>query len=353
MIRWHGFPQCMCYMNIHEHPWTALGCRRVSNRVGVTTMKRLDQGHLHPKLEVPGLTCPGWKSNLGLQGRVGGEHSRKESFEQLVNSYSEHLHRALRQFHMVVSWIKFIIGFYVVFSGKTHTYYQVLIDGRDCPYIVSTGSLPKHKKLIYVNSFWFFNFQDASSTDRVGDVPGQSQREHQAASHIITVLRVWIRLSKLMQIRIQPFMFRRSKCADPYRKLRIRILAQKLSGSVPQRCLEFRSVSGLDKKRYIIVKSNSKLIHLRFFCSLQSLPEYFRANIYLHFFSFFSSFDATYHETNLKDLEILIYYGLTVIDCVLSLLTWCKGLTGCIQESVRHTRPRLRCSRGKILALQF
>ncbi len=31
-------------------------------------MKRLDQGHLHPKLVVPRLTCPGRKSNLGLHG---------------------------------------------------------------------------------------------------------------------------------------------------------------------------------------------------------------------------------------------------------------------------------------------
>jgi hypothetical protein len=28
-------------------------------------MKRLDQGHLHPKLEVPGLTCAGRESNPG------------------------------------------------------------------------------------------------------------------------------------------------------------------------------------------------------------------------------------------------------------------------------------------------
>ncbi len=54
-------------------------------------MKRLDQGHLHPKLEVPGLTCSGEESNP-----VGCEHSRKEPFEQLVNGYSEHLHMSLR-----------------------------------------------------------------------------------------------------------------------------------------------------------------------------------------------------------------------------------------------------------------
>ncbi len=94
------------YMNIHEHTWTymniqhtwtALRCRPNStckadglmpswgiaslarwmdglfssrhlasppvwNHVGVTTIERLDQGHLHPKLEVQGLTCPGRES---------------------------------------------------------------------------------------------------------------------------------------------------------------------------------------------------------------------------------------------------------------------------------------------------
>jgi hypothetical protein len=34
-------------------------------------LKRLDQGHLHPKLEVPGLTCPGRESNPGF---AGGRH---------------------------------------------------------------------------------------------------------------------------------------------------------------------------------------------------------------------------------------------------------------------------------------
>ena len=53
--------------------------------VGVTTMERLDQGHLHPKLEVPRLT------SLGRELNLGGEHSSKELFKQRVNSYSEHL----------------------------------------------------------------------------------------------------------------------------------------------------------------------------------------------------------------------------------------------------------------------
>jgi hypothetical protein len=57
-------------------------------------MKRLDQGHLNSKLEVPGLTCPDRESNPGLHG--GGEYSRKEPFEQLVNCNSEHLHMSAR-----------------------------------------------------------------------------------------------------------------------------------------------------------------------------------------------------------------------------------------------------------------
>jgi hypothetical protein len=46
--------------------------------------KYYEQGRLHFKLEVPGLTCPGRESNP-----VGGEHSRREPFEQLVNGFSE------------------------------------------------------------------------------------------------------------------------------------------------------------------------------------------------------------------------------------------------------------------------
>jgi hypothetical protein len=39
-------------------------------------MTRLDQGHLHSKLEVPGLTCPG--RNRTRASTVRSEHSRKE-----------------------------------------------------------------------------------------------------------------------------------------------------------------------------------------------------------------------------------------------------------------------------------
>jgi hypothetical protein len=48
---------------------------------GVTTMKTLDQGHPHPKLEVPGLRF------LSRAFVLGGEHSREEPFEQLVNFF--------------------------------------------------------------------------------------------------------------------------------------------------------------------------------------------------------------------------------------------------------------------------
>jgi hypothetical protein len=50
-------------------------------------MERLDQGHLHSKLEVPRLTCLGRELNPGLLSE--GEHSSKELLEQCVNSYSE------------------------------------------------------------------------------------------------------------------------------------------------------------------------------------------------------------------------------------------------------------------------
>jgi hypothetical protein len=40
---------------------------------------------MHPKQEVPRLTCLGREPNAGR-----GDHSNKELFEQRVNSYSEH-----------------------------------------------------------------------------------------------------------------------------------------------------------------------------------------------------------------------------------------------------------------------
>jgi hypothetical protein len=38
-----------------------------------------------------------WLGNQTWVSMVGGEHSRKEPFEQLVNSYLEHLHMSVRQ----------------------------------------------------------------------------------------------------------------------------------------------------------------------------------------------------------------------------------------------------------------
>jgi hypothetical protein len=61
-------------VNVAEQ-WV-LASQRVLNHVGVTTMKRLDQGHLLRQLKVPRLTCPGRESNTG--------HSNS-----LFNCYSE------------------------------------------------------------------------------------------------------------------------------------------------------------------------------------------------------------------------------------------------------------------------
>ncbi len=69
-------------------------------------MKRLDQGHLHPKLEIIGLTVPAGKRTRPAY-KVGGEHSRKNPFEQLVNSHLDiytphHLKHAVDDGHKVL-----------------------------------------------------------------------------------------------------------------------------------------------------------------------------------------------------------------------------------------------------------
>jgi hypothetical protein len=81
------------------------------------------EGHLHPKLEVPGLTYP-W--NRTWASRVGGEHSRKEPVEQLVNSYSEHLHMSPRQYH-------------IFYGIKTNIYLCLELKG---------GTFGRHKRAI-------------------------------------------------------------------------------------------------------------------------------------------------------------------------------------------------------------
>jgi hypothetical protein len=47
-------------------------------------MERLDQGHPHPRHVLAG--------NRTQASMVGSEHSSKQLFEQLINSYPEHLH---------------------------------------------------------------------------------------------------------------------------------------------------------------------------------------------------------------------------------------------------------------------
>ncbi len=113
----HSLPVHMVtWTCVHEHTWAALGCRPNStcklfnpeywhqartckstyslssktDHAGVTTMERFYQGHLHPKLGVPRLTCLG--GNQTQVSAVGGEHSSKELFKRSNHSYSEHLH---------------------------------------------------------------------------------------------------------------------------------------------------------------------------------------------------------------------------------------------------------------------
>ena len=52
------------------------------------TIVLYNEGYLHFKQKVPRLTCPRRESN---PYPVGGEYSRKEPLEYLVNNYSEHL----------------------------------------------------------------------------------------------------------------------------------------------------------------------------------------------------------------------------------------------------------------------
>jgi hypothetical protein len=59
------------------------------------TMDKFEQGYLNPKLEVPRLTCFGRELNPQASTVRGGEHPSKELFEQLYNSYLDHLHMSL------------------------------------------------------------------------------------------------------------------------------------------------------------------------------------------------------------------------------------------------------------------
>jgi hypothetical protein len=105
----HGSPQCMCYMNIHEHTWTALGSRPNSTCKASGNIKKC-QLPRHQALANPHINYlagqitsgsplwRGWHVSVGNQTRastVGGVHSRKEPFKQLVNSCLEHLNMSV------------------------------------------------------------------------------------------------------------------------------------------------------------------------------------------------------------------------------------------------------------------
>ncbi len=77
--------RCLHYLRNRQDHNTLNPLQNFSNSIlFYVIIRTLDQGHLHPKLEVPGLTCPGRESKPA----VGGEHSRKEPFKQLVKSNS-------------------------------------------------------------------------------------------------------------------------------------------------------------------------------------------------------------------------------------------------------------------------
>ncbi len=81
-----------CY---HFFPLVILICMRLASLVFDNVIERHDQGHLHPKVEVPGLTCS--SGDQTWASAVGGKRSRKEPFDQPVNGYLEHLHIIKRQ----------------------------------------------------------------------------------------------------------------------------------------------------------------------------------------------------------------------------------------------------------------
>ncbi len=106
-------------LNIHEHKWTARGCRpnssckasarylpvaRISGTSGSPLMERLDQGIFHPKLDV--LRLPWFGRELNPAFVVDGEHSRKEPLIQHVNGFSEHQHMSARTQRMLdTGWL--------------------------------------------------------------------------------------------------------------------------------------------------------------------------------------------------------------------------------------------------------
>ncbi len=111
LVTW--LPQCMCYMNIHEHTLTAPGCRPNSSLVLAWHQQSICQLPRHQHLQVRAFTVKQDRSRRGYHlwtdltkvisilnyrsqdchipagnrtraSTVGGEHSKKEPFEQLV-----------------------------------------------------------------------------------------------------------------------------------------------------------------------------------------------------------------------------------------------------------------------------
>ncbi len=102
-------------------------------------MKRLDQ----PKLEG---TSQGWHVPAGNRTRaswvVGGEHFRKDQFEQLVYVYLEHLHKSARQVEnareSTILWMHphFLLKYFFVFYFILF-YFKVLQCSYRCSYLLA------------------------------------------------------------------------------------------------------------------------------------------------------------------------------------------------------------------------
>ncbi len=74
-----------------------------TDHVGVTNLERLDQGHLHPKLEVPDM------SRTGIEpGLLRWEAALAKSYSNCVLIASEHLHMSPRQSHNITAQRSYI-----------------------------------------------------------------------------------------------------------------------------------------------------------------------------------------------------------------------------------------------------
>ncbi len=145
-------PLAFCYMNIHEHTWTALGCglnstwktsakhlpaaktsalasRHINCQTGQITSGSLLWRDLTKVIfilrrsqdwHVPAAK-PTWAST------VGGKHSWKDPFKWLVNSYSEHLYIFTKQ----KSTVEFLLYF---MKANYHT--SLVLNLKNCRIVV-------------------------------------------------------------------------------------------------------------------------------------------------------------------------------------------------------------------------